>query len=205
MAESLYHKFVEFEKPYGDAQNVVVGGRRLQYETEVKKNPLNYDSWFDYARLEESEDKEMVREVYERAIANVPSVERKRYWKRYIYLWINYAFYEELEAEDYSKTRDVFKACLRVFPHVKSTIATVCIMAAEFEIQQKDLKTARRTLDNAFGRAPKDKFFKRYIEMKLQLEKHSSFYLPPLDSWRVWKSFSSEDHVLITSNAYQQL
>lgn len=41
----------------------------------------------------------MVRELYERAIANVPPAEEKRLWRRYIYLWINYALYEELEAK----------------------------------------------------------------------------------------------------------
>lgn len=39
----------------------------------MKNNPLNYDSWFDYLRLMESEDNiEATREVYERAIANLP-------------------------------------------------------------------------------------------------------------------------------------
>lgn len=63
-------------------------------------NPHNYDAWFDYLRLVESDtDAETVREVYERAIANVPPIQEKRHWKRYIYLWINYALYEELEAK----------------------------------------------------------------------------------------------------------
>ena len=90
-AEDLYRKFVQFEKQYGDREgieDVIVGKRRFQYEEEVKKNPLNYDSWFDYARLEESVgDKEKVRDIYERAIANIPPAEQKRYWQRYIYLW----------------------------------------------------------------------------------------------------------------------
>jgi crooked neck len=39
----------------------------------VKANPNNYDAWFDYLRLVESEgDLEVIRETYERAIANVP-------------------------------------------------------------------------------------------------------------------------------------
>lgn len=63
-------------------------------------NPHNYDAWFDYLRLVESDaGAETVREVYERAIANVPPLQEKRHWKRYIYLWINYALYEELEAK----------------------------------------------------------------------------------------------------------
>ena len=37
--------------------------------------------------------------MYERAIGNVPPVQEKRYWQRYIYLWINFALYEELVAK----------------------------------------------------------------------------------------------------------
>lgn len=45
-------------------QDVIVGERRFQYEAEVSKNPLNYDSWFDYIRLEEAAgDHDKVREV----------------------------------------------------------------------------------------------------------------------------------------------
>ena len=45
-------------------QDVIVGERRFQYEAEVKKNPLNYDSWFDYIRLEEAAgDYDKIREV----------------------------------------------------------------------------------------------------------------------------------------------
>lgn len=46
-------------------------------------------------------------QVYERAIANVPPVAEKRYWRRYIYLWVNYALFEELQAEDMQRTRSV--------------------------------------------------------------------------------------------------
>ena len=46
------------------SQDVIVGERRFQYEAEVSKNPLNYDSWFDYIRLEEAAgDHDKVREV----------------------------------------------------------------------------------------------------------------------------------------------
>jgi len=90
-AEEVYKKYVAFEKQYGDKEGIddaIVGKRRFHYEDEVRKNPLDYDTWFDYIRLEESMGyKEHVREVYERAIANVPPAQEKRYWQRYIYLW----------------------------------------------------------------------------------------------------------------------
>ncbi|KAK7366694.1 hypothetical protein VNO80_08691 [Phaseolus coccineus] len=172
-AEDLYRKFVAFEKQYGDREGIedaIVGKRRFQYEDEVKKNPLNYDSWFDYIRLEESVgDKERIREVYERAIANVPPAEEKRYWQRYIYLWINYALYEELDAGDAERTRDVYRECLNQIPHNKFSFAKLWLLAAQFEIRQLNLKAARQILGNAIGKAPKDKIFKKYIEIELQL------------------------------------
>ncbi|XP_031480427.1 uncharacterized protein LOC116250716 [Nymphaea colorata] len=172
-AEELYRKFVTFEKQYGDREgieDVIVGKRRFQYEEEIAKNPLNYDTWFDYVRLEENAgNKERIREVYERAIANLPPAEEKRYWQRYIYLWIYYAVFEELEAQDMDRTQEVYRECLKLIPHKKFTFAKMWMMAAQFEIRQKNLKAARQVLGNAIGMAPKDKIFKKYIEIELQL------------------------------------
>lgn len=172
-AEDLYRKFVAFEKQYGDREGIedaIVGKRRFQYEDEVRKNPMNYDIWFDYIRLEESVgNKARVREVYERAIANVPPAEEKRYWQRYIYLWINYALYEELDAGDMERTRDVYHECLKLIPHKKFSFAKIWLLAAQFEIRQLNLNGARQILGNAIGKAPKDKIFKKYIEIELHL------------------------------------
>ena len=58
----------------------------------MTRDTYNYDVWFDCIRLEEDnavagddddDGLDKVREVYERAIANVPLVMEKRYWKRY--------------------------------------------------------------------------------------------------------------------------
>lgn len=172
-AEDLYRKFVSFEKQYGDRggiEDVIVGKRRFQYEEEVKKSPLNYDTWFDYIRLEESVgEKGKVREVYERAIANIPPANEKRFWQRYIYIWINYSLYEELEAEDIERAREVYRECLNRIPHKMFTFAKIWVMAAHFEVRQKDLQAARKILGQAIGMAPKDKIFKTYIEMEMQL------------------------------------
>ena len=64
-------------------------------------------------------------QVYERAIANIPPAPEKRYWQRYIYLWINYALFEELEAQDTDRTREVYRACLKLIPHKAFTFAKV--------------------------------------------------------------------------------
>ena len=56
-------------------QDVIVGERRFQYEAEVSKNPLNYDSWFDYIRLEEAAgDHDKVREVCAHVLCKLPGL-----------------------------------------------------------------------------------------------------------------------------------
>ncbi|KAI3832263.1 hypothetical protein MKX03_011978 [Papaver bracteatum] len=172
-AEDLNKKFVAFQKQYGDKEvieDAVVGKRRLQYEEEVKKNPCQYDSWFDCIRLEEIVgSKDRIREIYERAIANVPPAEEKPYWQRYIGIWINYALYEELDAEDMDRTRQVYMKCLKLIPHKKFSFAKIWLMAAQFKLRQKNLTAARKILGNAIGVAPKGKIFKKYIEIEFQL------------------------------------
>lgn len=172
-AQAVYQSFMMFEKQHGDREgieDVVVGKRRMQYEEDVRKNPTNYDTWFDYIRLEEtSGDIEKTRDVYERAIANVPPATEKRYWRRYIYLWINYGLFEELEANDPERTREVYRECLKLVPHKTFSFSKIWVMAANFEIRQKRLGAARKILGMAIGLAPKDKIFKTYIEMEMQL------------------------------------
>ena len=92
-----------------------MGKRRIQYEEELSHDGRNYDAWFDYARLEEGAYLDVkeegatsveldaavgrVREVYERAVAQVPPGGEKRHWRRYIFLWLDYALFEEIETK----------------------------------------------------------------------------------------------------------
>ncbi|GAB6020509.1 Crooked neck-like protein 1 [Chamberlinius hualienensis] len=172
-AEELFKNYTIHEKKYGDRsgiEDVIVSKRRFQYEEAIKANPFEYDTWFDYLRLMESDgDVEQVRELYERAIANVPPTKEKRFWRRYIYLWIYYALFEEMEAQDMDRARQVYKACLELIPHQTFTFAKMWLLAAQFEIRQKNLKAARQILGNAIGRCPKDKLFRGYIDLEIQL------------------------------------
>lgn len=114
----LYASYTKFEKQHGTRstlENTVLGKRRIQYEEELAHDGRNYDVWFDYARLEEgawadlkeegATAEEMdaaagrVREVYERAVAQVPPGGEKRHWRRYIFLWLDYALFEEIETK----------------------------------------------------------------------------------------------------------
>ncbi|KAK0104776.1 NineTeen Complex (NTC) component [Cadophora gregata] len=170
---ALHKAYTTFEKQFGDregVEDVILSKRRVQYEEQVKENPKNYDAWFDYARLEETGgDVDRIRDVYERAIAQIPPTQEKRHWRRYIYLWIFYAVWEEMESKDTERARQIYQECLKLIPHKKFTFAKIWLMKAQFEIRQQNLSAARKTLGQAIGMCPKDRLFKGYVELELKL------------------------------------
>jgi crooked neck len=172
-AQGVFSAYTAFEKQHGDRagiEAVVLGTRRLAYEAAVSAEPSAYDAWFDYARLEEEAgDVPRAREVYERAVAAVPPVAEKRAWRRYIYLWIKYALFEELTAGDAARAREVYRAALRLVPHGAFSFSKLWVLAAQAEVRALDLGAARRLLGTALGLAPKPKLFAFYIDLELQL------------------------------------
>lgn len=194
---NLHKYYTTFEKQFGDkdgVENVILSKRRVQYEELVNDNPKNYDAWFDYARLEESAgDIDRVRETYERAIAQIPPTQEKRHWRRYIYLWLFYAVWEEMENQDYERASQIYKECIKIIPHKHFTFAKVWLMKAQFEIRQMQLQTARKTLGQAIGVCPKHRIFQGYIDLELKLfefvrcrilyEKHIEYDPSRAQSW----------------------
>ncbi|OAX36528.1 TPR-like protein [Rhizopogon vinicolor AM-OR11-026] len=185
---NLYAAYTKFEKQHGTrsiVESTVLGKRRIQYEDEVSHDGRNYDVWFDYVRLEEDalrtlreegstkeeEDAalERVRDVYERAVAHVPPGQEKRHWRRYIFLWLDYALFEEIETKDYDRARQVYRTALNLVPHKQFTFAKLWIMAVRFEIRQLDLMAARKMLGAAVGMCPKEALFKGYIQLEMDL------------------------------------
>lgn len=151
----LKREFIAFEKRHGSKdsiENALVTQRREHYNAAVEADRYNYDIWFDFAHLEEAESGAPdVRAVYERAVLCVPPLREKRFWRRYIYLWINYAVYEELVARDVDRARDVYRRCLQLLPHKTFTFGKLWLMAAHLEVRQKDLAAARKILGQGIG------------------------------------------------------
>ncbi|KAH9988124.1 pre-mRNA-splicing factor CLF1 [Russula compacta] len=185
---NLYTAYTKFEKQHGTRttlESTVLGKRRIQYEEELSHDGRNYDVWFDYARLEEgayrqlreegatTEEEEQavtrVREVYERAVAQVPPGNEKRHWRRYIFLWLDYALFEEIEAKDFLRTREIYQTAMRLVPHKQFTFAKLWLMYARFEVRRLDLPAARKTLGTAIGMCPKEALFKGYIQLEFDL------------------------------------
>jgi crooked neck len=169
----LQAAFTRFEKQFGDSEGIdhaIISKRRVEYEEQIKENPYNYDAWFTLVELEETlADVGRVREVYERAIAQIPPTQEKRHWARYIYLWLFYAIYEEEEAQDIERARQVYRAVISLIPHKKFTFAKVWLQAAHFEIRQGEVTAARKLLGQSIGMCPKEKLFKGYILLEKKL------------------------------------
>ncbi len=193
-SHGIYASYTRFEKQFGDRHGIeetVLGKRRIQYEEELAADggALNYDTWFDYIKLEEEAFRSLlqagasaksaealkarnrVRETYERAVANLPpSKAEKRHWRRYIFLWLNYALFEEADARDAERAREVYKAAVALLPHRTFTFAKLWLQYAHFEVRCLDLTTARKLLGAAIGMCPKEKLFRGYIELELALK-----------------------------------
>ncbi|KAJ7576778.1 pre-mRNA-splicing factor CLF1 [Mycena floridula] len=187
-SSGLYASYTKFEKQHGTRttlESTVLGKRRIQYEEELAHDGRNYDVWFDYARLEESALRDVredganaeeedaaigrVREVYERAIGQLPPGGEKRHWRRYIFLWLDYALFEELETKDYDRARQIYAKAVEQVPHKQFTFAKLWLMYAKFEIRRLDLPAARRLLGASIGMCPKEALFKGYIELEVEL------------------------------------
>ena len=186
--KELYKSYLTFEKKHGDRQGierVLLTKQRREYNERVEKDPYDYDAWFEFAKLEEdhtllesggdkaSGDPRAVREVYERAVAQVPPGDtgEKEHWKRYIYLWIYYATYEELTNRDLERASEIYQTCLdRVIPHKKFSFAKVWIYAAKLQIRRNNLTAARKLLGKAIGMCKgKESIFKEYITIEMSL------------------------------------
>jgi crooked neck len=208
---NLHKAYTTFEKQFGDSEgveDVVLEKRRVQYEDELRSSPKNYDAWLDLARLEERAGQEdRVRDVYERAIAQLPPSSEKRHWRRYLYLWLFYATYEELESKDIERTESIYKACLKLIPHTQWTSAKVWLNYAYFLVRQGRLTDARKALGQAIGKAPKNKVFKEYIELEKSLfefDRARQLYEKWV-SWdpsnaEAWKSFAELERGLADSD-----
>lgn len=206
--QEILAQYASFEKKHGtrhEIESIIFGKRSAHYEAELAENPFNYDTWFDYIRLVESEgDSEKVREIYERAVAQVPLKREKRFWRRYIYLWIYYAIFEEIENKDIDRARDIYNYLLsKLIPHKVFTFAKIWTMAAKFEVRHHNLDAARKIMGTSIGLCPKEKLFREYIEMEIQLREfdrcrtiYEKYLLHAPHNCQAWIKFAELETIL---------
>lgn len=174
---TIHEAFAQFEKQRGNRSSVeavVSAKKEAEYEEHLTSHPRDYDTWFDLIKLVESTgDAARIRSIYGRAVEQKPPATEKRFWRRYIFLWIDFAVWEELEACDLNRAVDVYRKCLASIPnnHKSFSFGKVWVLAAKLEIRRKDPSAARKLLGHALGVMPqKDSIYREYIAMELALE-----------------------------------
>ncbi|XP_035226958.1 crooked neck-like protein 1, partial [Stegodyphus dumicola] len=75
----------------------------------------------------------------------------------------------QVKGVEEDRTREVYQACLKLIPHKVFTFAKIWLLAAQYEIREKNLTAARKLLGTAIGMRPKDKLFRGYIDLEIQL------------------------------------
>lgn len=179
----IFDLSAEFERKYGDKNMIeqsTKSKRILVYENYVQKSPEDYESWLLLINLiKYDQDKEKVRQTFERAIQCMPADKYKSSkWRRYVYLCIKYSLWEEIEEGEISRARNIWKRALDIIPHRKFTSAKLWIGYAEFELRNSEdeaeaLQKARRILGRSIGQSssngPKNKIFKYYISLESKL------------------------------------
>lgn len=152
-----------------DSNNTIIPHqkRKNQLKQDIADNPRNYDAWLDYLLLvEQKQVTATIRRVYEQAVANVPPTTEKDAWRTYITIWIAYAHFEEIKAEDVERTRQVYKSCLDITPHRIFSFSKIWLLYARFEVRCNNLETARGALSQAMSIRPRNKLFRGFIEME---------------------------------------
>lgn len=175
--DELFENLQQFEKQFGGRESIedaTLAARRVAYEESLRERPDLVDTWINYARMEEAaaattKGAEACRDVYERAIAAVPKVREKQYWARYIYLWIMYAFFEEVDMESVENARKVWQLCIQHIPHSQFSFSKVWIFYAQFELRHAGIEACRKVLGHAVGKHPRPKLFNFYIELEHEL------------------------------------
>ncbi|EJS42716.1 clf1p [Saccharomyces arboricola H-6] len=174
--QSLKNDMLNFEKQFGNINSIeetINYKRRMDYETSLTRDPYYYDTWWLYLDLILESFPSQISQCFEKAILNSQPKELSKTfrWKRYIYLWIRYICYVELELEDPLLEDELFQRLINdIIPHKHFTFSKIWIMYAKFLIRQDNIPQARKVLGKAIGLCPKAKTFKSYIELELKLK-----------------------------------
>lgn len=174
-ATELDHAYTTFEKHHGDPNsldNLLLEKRRMHLEQKLSSD-TNYNTWFDLIRLEEtSSPLERVRETYERALTQTPAIATKAAWSSYIYLWLLYATWTEVECDDINAALAIYKRCLAAVPHQhrKFSFCKLWLQYAQTEIRNGNIGAARQIFGASIGVLPgKHRLYQEYIQFECAL------------------------------------
>ncbi|KAK6464680.1 cell cycle control protein [Scheffersomyces coipomensis] len=178
----IYSNFSDFEKNYGNKDTIessIIRKRMAGYEQDLKDDPSDSDTWWTYLNLlsENNVNNSVLKDNFEKSISTPPSEKVKSiHWRRYIYLWIRYALWEEFNCNNVDEARLIWNRCLKIIPHTEFTFGKIWKYYAEFELrndEKEGLSKARKILGRAIGQSSSKKakksLFVYYIALETKL------------------------------------
>ena len=174
-SNQLYSAYVLHTKQTGtrdEIEQILIDKRRTHYERVFVEDPTNLDACFAYIRMEEEAGEiERARELFERSLSKMPTVPGKKYFKRYVYLWVFYAQFEELTCKDVDRARSIYQTGIRLFESINVHFFKLTKCYAEFNLRQLDLSAFRQGLMHALvaTKGIKPSIARYWIETELKL------------------------------------
>ncbi|KAG5421427.1 CLF1 [Candida metapsilosis] len=178
---ALYDAVSDTEKIIGDKcaiEDSITLKRKLKFKLDIEQNRTNYDSWWSYIdMIEKDHDKYQIRQAFKEACSCVPQDTYKSdKWRKFVMLWVRFAFWEEFDNHDIDAARYVWNECLAVIPHKHFTSGKVWIGFAEFELRndtEDGLTKFRKLMGRALGQmnklGPKRNILEHYIAIEKNL------------------------------------
>ncbi|KAH3679715.1 hypothetical protein WICMUC_000746 [Wickerhamomyces mucosus] len=201
----LRNDFTIFESQFGDKDGIelsIIANRMKKYETQLVENPRDYDTWWLYLTTIQDQPIETQRLKFKESYKIQPSSNTKNNWKRYIFLFIRHAIWEEFHGE-VEKVEEIFQNLTNLLKINKLNFSKIWILYSNFAIRQNNLIKARKLLGFALGTNPTSKIFKHYIELEIKLKEFDrvrQLYNKYLENFpeniEIWIKFSQLEYDL---------
>lgn len=177
----IYKAYKTFKKVYFDQNDVesdLFIQSKLNYEHLLKEYEYDSDLWLKYINIcQFNNDLNTVKTLFKKSITYIPNDNSKTIkWKRYIFLWIKYALWEEFTNKDIMAAKKVWDDCLTLLKKKKITFGKIWIHIAQFHLRndgENGLMLFRKILGTQIGQSNtfglKNSIFKYYINFEKKI------------------------------------
>lgn len=178
-AAKIYKELRKLEGQFGSAASstsFVTAERENFYEEELRLSKGNkQDIWWSYLGLAlENFSTGKTRTLFERAVGDCqPSGNTRIQWIGYHYIWLRFAIFEELYAEDTERCRQVYnRAVAALSDQTYFGFPDIWTAFAKFEIRQNNVNAARFILDDGLKLTKAPALYLRYVALEYQLQNY---------------------------------
>jgi len=137
----------------------------LQSQAEQRRN-----DWSEYLHaVEKGTNTQSIRQAYENAISARLQCLKAHCWQEYFYIWIQYALFEELSANNKQRACKIYYRLLHLLPQKDMSLFKAWLLAIQYELRRLKLPHARRLFSLSVAQLPSERAFLSMIDLELRL------------------------------------